>query len=134
MIQFGWIDWIEYDLVVFAFQPPHNLLLLALLNYAATCGMLFFLGSGETCIVTKKLTEIRVLNNCCNQGEIRKSSFKGGLPYEGEARKFSFSGRRGLLYQGRRGNFLVGDSHPSAYYTLYAYLYKINILIPNSAL
>ena len=64
MIQFGWIDWIEYGLVVFAFQSPHNLLLLDLLNYAATCDMLFFLGSGETCIMIKKLTEIRDLKNC----------------------------------------------------------------------
>ena len=34
MIQFGWI---EYGLV--AFQSPHNLLLLDLLNYAAICGI-----------------------------------------------------------------------------------------------
>ena len=44
------LDWIEYDLVVFAFQSPHNLSLLDLLNYAAMCGIMFFLGSAETCI------------------------------------------------------------------------------------
>ena len=50
MIQFGCI---EYDLVVFTFQSPfqspHNLWLIDLLNYAAICGIMFFLGSGETC-------------------------------------------------------------------------------------
>ena len=45
MIQFGWI---EYSLAASAFQSPHNSWLLDLLNYAAICGIVFFLGSGET--------------------------------------------------------------------------------------
>ena len=52
---------------------------------------MFFLGSGETCI------------------------FKRGLPYEGEVRKFVFSG--GGAYPMRGGfNFLGGGLYPSAYY------------------
>ena len=46
MIQVGWID---HGLAAFAFQSVHNLLLLDLLNYVAVCGIMFFLGSGETC-------------------------------------------------------------------------------------
>ena len=38
-----------------------------------------------------------------------------GLPYEGEVRKFSFSGGEGLPTEGG-GNFLGGGSYPSAYY------------------
>ena len=38
MIQFGWI---ENGLVVFAFQSPHNLWLLDLLNYSAISGIMF---------------------------------------------------------------------------------------------
>ena len=47
MIQFGWI---EYGLVAFGFQSPHSLRLLDVLSYAAICGFMLFLGSGETCI------------------------------------------------------------------------------------
>ena len=42
--------------------------------------------------------------------------FRGDLPYEGEAKKSSFS-RGGLPYKGG-SNFLVGGSYPSAYYGL----------------
>ena len=52
---------------------------------------MFFLGSGETCI------------------------FKRGLPYEGEVRKFVFSGG-GLPYEGGGVNFLGGGLYPPAYY------------------
>ena len=44
---------------------PDNLCLFDLLNYAATCYM-FFLGSGETCIGTKKLKKVGDLKNCWN--------------------------------------------------------------------
>ena len=39
-------DWIEYDLVAFAFQSTNNLWLPDLLNYAVICSIMFFLGSG----------------------------------------------------------------------------------------
>ena len=74
------LDWVD-GLDAFPFQSSHNLWLLDLLNYAAICGIMFFLGSGETCTETKKLAEIGDLNNCWNQGKARKFSFliKGGF-------------------------------------------------------
>ena len=43
--------------------------------------------------------------------------FSGGLPYEGEVRKFSFwGGWGGGGGGGGGGNFLGGGSYPSAYY------------------
>ena len=62
MIQFGWI---EYGLVAFAFESPHNLWLHNLLNYTAICGIMFFVGSGEACIGTEKVEEGH-LENCWN--------------------------------------------------------------------
>ena len=51
----------------------------------------------------------------------------------GRSENFHFQGEGACPVRGG-GNFLVGDSYSSAYYTLYSNLYKINILIPNSAL
>ena len=52
---------------------------------------MFFLGSGETCI------------------------FKRGLPYEGEVRKFVFSGGGGGAYpMGGGFNFVGGGLYPTA--------------------
>ena len=40
---------------------------------------MFFLGSGETCIRTYKLTEIRDLKNYGNRGGSENFHFQGGL-------------------------------------------------------
>ena len=39
-----------------------------IINYAAICGITFFLGSGESCRGTEKLTEIKDLKNCQIKG------------------------------------------------------------------
>ena len=61
MIQFCWI---EYDLVAVAFQSPHNLSLLDLLNYATIYGIMLLSGSGETSIGTKKFSGRKGRGKC----------------------------------------------------------------------
>ena len=86
MIQFGWI---EYGLVVFAFQSPHNLWLLDLLNYAVICGIMLFLGIGETCIGDIEIDRNQRSEELLNLGggqkififEGRGGGEKGGLHY-----------------------------------------------------
>ena len=106
MIQFGWI---EYGLVAFAFHSPDNLWLLDQLNYTALCGIMFFLGFGETCIRDIEIDRNWRSEELLKLGEGQKIFiFRGDLPYEGVVRKVSFSG-------GDACSMMAG-SYPSAYY------------------
>ena len=86
-------DWIEYGPAAFAFQSQYNLWLLDRSNYTTMCGIMFFLGSGETLeghrnwqkSQTWRIAEIRGWSEICYfQGG------QGGLPYEEEVRQISF--------------------------------------------
>ena len=90
MIQFGWI---ENGLVVFAFQSPHNLWLLDLLNYSAISGIMF-----AEIDRNGRSEELVKLGGGQKNFIFRRGG--GGLPYEGEVRKFSFSGK-GLPFEGK---------------------------------
>ena len=72
---------------------------LDLLNYTAICGIMLFLGSGETRRIWR-IAEIR--------GRPGNFYFQSGgrLLYEEEVRQFSFSGREGWTYEGKGVIFL----------------------------